>query len=418
MKTVLSLLFLAVSIPLTGQSTDQLFQEAKNDLEQQKPEAAFIKLEKIDSIRPHHPAVINQLLKLAASRHDVENTLKYLRRTILMHGNPSLLQEPTYDFLKETGEFVALQNFAEDMARPLGQADTAFLLSEQALHPESITFDPRTGSYFISSIHKRKVVRISPKGHISDFTRSPVLWAVSGLAVSSKEKVLWATSCAIPEMENFSANEEGNCRLIKIDSHTGQITESFIMGGTAKHHWGDLIVDSRGHVYISDSATPVIYTLKKGSKKIDIFKTSENWMNLQGLCLSADQKYLYVSDYIKGLYRIEMANPDNMIRLATPDDFLAKGIDGLYCYKNSLIAIQNGVQPFRVAKLRLNSSGDAIMAVDYLEKGTPHLGEPTLGTIVKDSFYFIANSPWDHYEEGKLNTQSAPKPLVLRLELK
>lgn len=418
MKTVLSLLFLAVSIPLTGQSLDQLFQEAKNDLEQQDPEAAFLKLETIDSIRPHHPAVIDQLLKISADRRDIPNTLKYLGRTVLMQGNLSFLQEPAYDFLKNTGEFVALQNFAEEMAKPTGRADTAFLLTDQALHPESVTYDPGTGNYFISSIRKRKIVSISPTGLISDFTRSPVLWAVSGLAISSKEKVLWATSCAIPEMENFSVNEEGSCRLIKIDIKTGQILESLVMGGTEKHHWGDLIVDSRGQVYISDSALPVIYMLKKGSKKIDVFKTSEDWMNLQGLCLSADQKYLYVADYIKGVYRIEMANPDNMVRLATPDNFLAKGVDGLYYYKNSLIAIQNGVQPLRVAKLHLNSAGDAITAVDYLEKGTPHLGEPTLGTIVNDSFYFIANSPWGHYEEGKLNTQSVPKPLVLKLDLK
>ena len=418
MKNILPFLFFVISIPLAGQSLDELFREANNDVEQQNPEAAFAKLEKIDSIRPHHPAVINQLLKIAADRRDIATTLKYLRRTILMQGNPSLLMEPAYDFLKETAEFVALQNFAGEMARPELQADTAFLLADRALHPESITYDPGTSTYFISSIHKRKIVSINLQGHVSDFSSSPILRAMSGLAVDSKEKVLWATSCAIPEMENFSASEEGSCMLIKLDIQNGQVMDSFSTGGTEKHHWGDVIVDLSGNVYISDSAQPVIYTLKKGSEKIVVFRSSESWMNLQGLSFSADQRYLYVADYIKGLYRIEMANTDNMVMLATPDNFLPKGIDGLYCYQNSLIAIQNGVQPFRVARLHLNSYGDAVTAVDYLEKGTPRLGEPTLGTIVEDSFYFIANSPWGYYSEGQLNTQSVPKPLVLKLKLK
>ncbi len=417
MRTSLALAIFFLCFQTYGQSVNELFEEAKKDIENQNHDAAFSKLQTIDSIRPHHPVVVKQLLGLAVTRRDTANTLKYLQRTLLMNGDPQLLANADYEFVKEKAAFTQLQTLVDELASPTAAADTAFVLPDNQLHPEAVAYDPGSGSFFVSSIHQRKIVRISPNGRVSDFCTSPVLWAVSGLAVSSRQKSLWATTCAIAEMENFTAKDEGNCRLVQISLETGQITQSFIVADEGKHHWGDLVIAENGNIYISDSGLPVIYLLKKGSTKIEEFKRSDEWLNLQGLCFSADGKYLYVADYIKGLYRVEMANPSQMEKMPMPDHFLDKGIDGLYFYKNSLIAVQNGVQPFRITRLRLSKTDGRIESLDYLEKATPHLAEPTLGTIVKDTFYFVANSPWGHYEEGKLNSEKALKPLILKLRL-
>lgn len=400
-----------------GQSVNEFFQQAKNDLEQQNLDAAFAKLQKIDSTRPNHPVVVNYLLDISCQKQNTENALLYLRKTILMKADTSLAGKAGLEFLQGNAAFEDLKLLARQLTTPLSNSDSAFLLPDKLLHPEGIAYDSRSKRFFVSSIHQRKIVQVDDKGRASDFCAAPVLWAVSGLVVDTKQKVLWATSCAIAEMERFDQNDEGSCKLVRVGLETGQIIESFLIDRSVPHHWGDLILDKKGNVYISDSAQPVIYILRKGAKKIEEFTRSEEWLNLQGICFSSDEKYMFVSDYIKGLYRLETANPQHISPITVPENFIAKGIDGLYFHNNSLITIQNGVQPFRLARLSLNKDKSLAEAASYLELGTAHLGEPTLGTIVNGELYFVANSPWGYYEDGQLKAENVPQPLVMKISL-
>ena len=50
-----------------------------------------------------------------------------------------------------------------------------------------------------------------------------------------------------------------------------------------------------------------------------------------------------------------------------------------------------------------------------LEANTPGLGEPTHGTIVGNTFYFIANTGWEQYDDqGKKKAGSAPVESTVR----
>ena len=50
-----------------------------------------------------------------------------------------------------------------------------------------------------------------------------------------------------------------------------------------------------------------------------------------------------------------------------------------------------------------------------LEAGWPGLGEPTHGTIVGDTFYFLANSGWGEYDnDGKKKPGSGPVESSIR----
>jgi hypothetical protein len=95
------------------------------------------------------------------------------------------------------------------------------------------------------------------------------------------------------------------------------------------------------------------------------------------------------------------------------------GIDGLYRYGNSLIAIQNGVRPQRVLRLGLNGSGEKIETIEILESSLPIFDDPTLGVIVGDALYFIANSHWPQFNaEGNLPpAERLTPPTVLRVAL-
>ena len=52
---------------------------------------------------------------------------------------------------------------------------------------------------------------------------------------------------------------------------------------------------------------------------------------------------------------------------------------------------------------------------EVLETNTPGLGEPTHGTIVGNTFYFIANTGWGEYDDqGKKKAGSNPVESSIR----
>src|SRR5262249_13015378 len=95
------------------------------------------------------------------------------------------------------------------------------------------------------------------------------------------------------------------------------------------------------------------------------------------------------------------------------------GIDGLYFYNGSLIGVQNGVTPHRIVRLVLAGNFKKAERIDVLEANNPVFLEPTLGVIVKDEFFFIANSQWPLVDEnGKLAPDDKLQdPLVLKIKL-
>ena len=63
-----------------------------------------------------------------------------------------------------------------------------------------------------------------------------------------------------------------------------------------------------------------------------------------------------------------------------------------------MIAVQNGLEPERVARFHLNRDLQ-IDRSEVLESKTPGLGDPTHGVWVGSDFYFIANSGWDRVQD-------------------
>jgi len=93
---------------------------------------------------------------------------------------------------------------------------------------------------------------------------------------------------------------------------------------------------------------------------------------------------------------------------------LMKGIDGLYYYKNSLIAIHNGTKPYRIMQYFLNETGLNIESERVINRGGASLSEPTLGQVKDGYFYYLANSPWQAYDEEMNLDLSKVKPIEIR----
>ncbi|GAB3942812.1 hypothetical protein GCM10028805_08010 [Spirosoma harenae] len=300
------------------------------------------------------------------------------------------------------------------------RSKVAFQLDQTGLITEGIAHDPQTGAFYISSVHKRKIICYDSKNGAIDFSKpADSLWGIFGMKVDPSRRLLWACSSALVQAEGVTASLDGRTTLVAYDLKTNRLLHTFPVSIDGKPHLlGDLTIAKNGTVYSTDSRSPCIYRLEAGEKAITPFLTDTLFRSLQGLALSDDEQTLFVADYRRGLLAVNLATKQATCLSCTLSTDLS-GIDGLYAYQNSLIAIQNRKKPYRVTRIKLSKAPLAIEQVDLLDSDHPLTTEPTLGVVVGKQFYYIANSQWDAFDNAGKPVPNFPaqKPTILSLSL-
>jgi hypothetical protein len=152
-------------------------------------------------------------------------------------------------------------------------------------------------------------------------------------------------------------------------------------------------------VYVSDSASPVIYRVH--GKALEPFVRGE-FVSLQGLAVVG--RTLYAADYSKGLFAIDRRTLD-LHAVTVPANVSLLGVDGLYAIDaQTLVATQNGTNPNRIVRIHLAPGGLRVRAVQTLLANVPELGDPTLGVVANGRFHFNAKGQWDLFgDDGKIS---------------
>lgn len=376
-------------------------------------------IKRASELRPAHPRLLYNLADAYALNDKPDEALTILERLAAMDLFFAIEKDDDFKSLFDLPRFKKIQAKFSENQKAVNRSEKAFTLSQKDLITESVAYDAAAKRFFVSSIHKRKIVSVDANGKVSDFSlESDGLWSVSGIRVDEKRKILWAATTAFPQMENFQKADDGKSGVFKYDLKTGKLLKKYLLSNeNAKHALGDLIIAKNGDVYASDSVSPNIYRITSGKDELEFFLTSDNFNSLQGLAFSPDEKILFAADYSKGIFRIDLK--DKKIAQIKPDaNTNPIAIDGLYFHRGNLIAIQNGFRPHRVARFVLNKDFSRITKSETLEANHADFNEPTLGAIVGDDFYFIANSQWNLVDEnGKLAEDKLKEPVILRLKL-
>lgn len=373
---------------------------------------------KADSLRANHPVIMQKLATACSMAGNEHCTFQFLEKIALINADESIPEDSVFQKWSGYNAFKQVKSFYKEMNRKVTRSDSAFIIPEKDLHPESIAYDPSDKSFYISSIRKRKIIKRNADGSFSPFA-SKNLYAASGMKTDLQNNALWVASPAASQMVGFTNDMKGNSLLARYDLDTGELMASYTVSDTLVHYFGDLIVHSNKNIYVTDSSYPAIYELKEGEDKLRVFKHFNNLRSLQGITYKPGEAALYFADYIEGLFKIDLKTGEQ-IKIEPLRELSLKGIDGLYYYKNSLLVIQNGVRPMRIARLFLDKKGEQIRNFEYLEKNNPILDEPTLGTIVDDTLYYVANSPWGKYDtEGNmLSLDKLDSGLIMMIPLK
>jgi sugar lactone lactonase YvrE len=321
--------------------------------------------------------------------------------------------------LQNQPEFEKLKKLQTELQQPVLHSDTAFVVHQKNLHIESIAQGEKKGMFYLGSIHKRKIVRTDEKGNTSDFTSSAQdgLTAVFGVKVDIKKNILWACASPMPEMENFDTTARS--AVFKYDLKTKKLISKYLTNEKQDNAFGDMTLDSKGNPYISDSKTATIFTVDEKTGKLTSFFKSDEFWSIQGITFSADEKYLFIADYVKGIYRLKL-DDKSLLLLPAKFEVSLKSIDGMTFYNNSLVTIQNQVVPMRSTAYHLNANQDELISYDIIDRAHPAFNEPTIGCIANDTFYYVGNSLWSGYtKEQKLKPENELQDVViLKADLK
>jgi sugar lactone lactonase YvrE len=290
--------------------------------------------------------------------------------------------------VRDAPEFAAVVARVAKSKEAVGRPTVAFAVPGSDLLPEDIAYDPATQRFFISSVRKGLVVTRDGR----EFARSE--WPVLALRVDAAHGLLWASTGYVPHGESVKEADKDKTALLAFDLRTG--TKKLAVESPLPGLLGDMTISRGGDLYLSEGIHGAVLRLKAGEKTLERLDQSGEFPSPQTPALSADEKVLYVPDYVRGIAAMDLAT--RKVEWMQPAPGIAlSGIDGLYVHGRWFVAVQNGTTPPRVMRFSLD-----LQRQEVLEANTPRLGEPTHGTFVGDDFYFLANSGWDRYDgKGK-----------------
>ncbi len=297
--------------------------------------------------------------------------------------------------LRGSVPFAAVLRQVERNRKPIAHATKVSDLPEDDMLPEDIAYDPKTHRFFIASVTMCKIVTADGKL----FAKSD--WPVMALRVDPDRRILWAATGWIANCRQCDPADNEKTAVIAFNLDSGAAVKR--VDSPVKGLLGDMTISRSGDLYVSEGSHGAVFRLKAGASVLERLDSVGEFRSPQTPALSLDERTLYIPDYIRGIAAMDLQT--RAVRwLAPARGIVLCGIDGFYRYRDSFLAVQNGVAPERLVRF-----GDNLQTQEILESNTPGLGEPSHGTLVGDTFYFLANTGWDAYgEDGKRKKEIAP----------
>ena len=389
-----------------------LFSEGNAAYEKKDYKIYLDRLRKIDERRPNYPVVVYKLAGAWALNKRKTRSVQKLRQYILMDATAEFENDPDFDNIRGYKGYNKLVELKETLGKKEVHDEVWRTIDVGLIHPESfVILDD--GSVLLGSVREKKIVKVDAENNISDWLEAD--FSVLGMEIHSG--ALWVATAAMPEMLGYEASMAGNSLVLQVDLETAGIIQGMAYDENALI--GDIELDEKSRIWLSDSRTAYLSrdntdtTFHMGAFVRKQYDLEQSHFNLQGLTLNGDESALYFADYISGIHKVNIET-DDISQVFAPSTSLLKGIDGLYHYNTSLIAIHNGVKPYRIMQYFLDETGDNILMERVINRGGESLGEPTNGLIKDGYFYYIANSPWQAYDKYKQIDPTKVKPIEIR----
>jgi sugar lactone lactonase YvrE len=364
-----------------------------------------VTLQELKPLLPGNPRIAYNLAASEAMLGNREAAIAALRYWSAMGLVYDVGADDDFASIRGTPEFQKVLDRVAQSKLPVTHSVTAFTLPARDILPEDIAYDPKTRRFFISSVRKGFILAIGGAGDSREFARSE--WPVLALRVDPGRRLLWATTGYVPHGESVKESDKDKTALLAFDLDSGAQKQR--IASPLPGLLGDMTISRRGDLYISEGIHGAVLRLKAGASTLERLDTEGDFPSPQTPALSADEKTLYVPDYLRGIAAMQL-DTRHVEWLQPAPGIALSGIDGFYVHHNSFLAAQNGTTPPRLIRFSLD-----LRQQEVLEANTPGLGEPTHGTFDGDDFYFLANSGWNEYDQdGKKKAGSASVESTVR----
>jgi len=395
---------------------------------------------------PGHPPARYALAAASALAGDADTALRELDALADLGLAQQPRREPAFAKMLDDPRFKAIElRFAENL-KPRGTARV--VLDAPGLPgdfiPEAFARDEAGKRTLFASVRQRRIAAVADDGSVSDFVPTARDGLMSALGIHVVGDEVLVASSGMAEMRPADT---------KLVGHAGVF--AFARDGTLREKWllpaplpgrnqaiGDLLVLPGGRILATDSGGGAVYVLDRRVGHffrlhggLDLGAEADWFGSPQGMA-ALDATRVAFADYTTGIWVLSDIKVDlhpkangpahstragaSFMRLLADQPAALYGIDGLYAYKGDLIATQNGTNPQRVLRLRLNAARDRIASVEVLASGLSQWDEITLGEVVGDEFRFVANSHWSKFDaKGDLPAASTlSSPAIMAVDLR
>jgi hypothetical protein len=365
----------------------------------------------------HTPAYVEATAEAYAAVGDTSHALASLNEfAALGQTDEALLnnQSPAFAQLQKTPEYKSILKHLAANNAPAAHAETAFTLADPGIVAEDIAYDPQSKSFFITSILKKKIIRLTLGGGATDFAQSPSQWPMQAIKIDPARNLLWATEVALDTFTAAPKSDWGRSALLCFNLQSGALLRR--IEGPAHAALGDMALTPDGTPIVSDGAGGGIYQLAGDTLKLI---NGADFISPQTPATLPGSQHIFVPDYLRGIGSLDLKS-GQVTWLHSDGKYALSGVDGLYFANGSLFLTQNGTSPERVLRLQLDKTYTKIVMEETIERATPTLGDPTHGVIVDGFLYYIANSGWSELDDhGDVKPGSHLTPAhIMRFALK
>lgn len=270
-------------------------------------------------------------------------------------------------------------------------ATLKFTIPENDFYPENIAFDPVSGDYFLGSMSHPRIIRIREDGTYEDFISTPVsgLSSVIGMKVDAERRTLWACTGRFNLLKDFeSALAESG--IIQFSLDDGSVLYSWMIDEeqTSPYHiFNDVVLTSSGEAYATTTLYGKVYKFSSGDEPELVLQLDENSHN-NGITIDSSEEFLFLT-IDRSIYRLDLESKE-LVELSDPTGSALQMVDGLYFYKNSLVAMKPRLNS--VSQILLDSDLSLVERIEILAQSDQDFVYPTTGVIVDSKLVFVGTS--------------------------
>ena len=392
----------------------QALREARHSGNREQYYRAALRLQ---TLLPDAPNALLELA-LAQSRRGMRAAAIAIleRYASLGEGGDLLAISPDFELLRSARGWDAVQRHLEANRAEADRGRDLLSLADANLLTEDVDFDAQTGRYFFTSVRQHLILSVDASGQALSFASSPDHWPMLAIKVDASHRRLCATEVALAGFPGVSDTDAGRSAVICYRMDTGAVI--FRIEPPEPAALGDMALLANGDLIASDGAHGRIYQVDVAHAKIRLLD-ARHFISPQTPAVDPGGRFVYVPDYVRGIGRIDLKTGRVQWLHAQGRHALA-GIDGLYLYRHTLLAVQNGTLPQRVVALELDPTRLVILHETIIERNSPSLGTPTHGVVIGSHFDYIVNSGWDFIDDhgAAIPGAEATAPRLRRFELR